>query len=511
MADYRVLITTSGIGSRLGKITDFTNKSLVRISDKPAISHIIEYYPKDTSFVITLGHFGNYVKQFLRIAYPERNFTFVNVDKFKGTGSSLGYSILQAKSELQCPFIFHASDTILTDIDSIPNLDNNWCAGALKSDSSQYRTLNITSDTVVKINEKGEINFDNCYIGLCGIKDFNLFWDKLTKLPNTNSLSDVHVINEMMQSVEFKYHKVSKWLDIGNVSELNKTRKQLGSSIEVLDKQNESIYFFKEFVIKFFSDSSINSNRVKRANLLNTLVPTIIDSSTNFYKYKKSKGSLFSKSANVNSFKFFLQWANINLWKKKELDNFSELCSDFYISKTSNRVKLYLQGKDDQETIINGCKVPSIWNLLSQIDVEWLCNGIPSQFHGDFILDNIIETNNGFCLLDWRQDFAGNLEIGDLYYDLAKLNHNLIINHGIVEQGLYNHSIDNCNILCNSTLIECKAVLHEFIKENKYDLKKIKLLTSIIWINMAPLHEYPFNNFLFNFGKYNLYKTLNVS
>ena len=29
MADHKVLITTSGIGSRLGKLTDFTNKSLV--------------------------------------------------------------------------------------------------------------------------------------------------------------------------------------------------------------------------------------------------------------------------------------------------------------------------------------------------------------------------------------------------------------------------------------------------------------------------------------------------
>ena len=53
--------------------------------------------------------------------------------------------------------------------------------------------------------------------------------------------------------------------------------------------------------------------------------------------------------------------------------------------------------------------------------------------------------------------------------------------------------------------------LHRRFKKHKYDLKKINLLTSIIWINMAPLHEYPFNNFLFNFGKYNLYKTLNVS
>ena len=45
--------------------------------------------------------------------------------------------------------------------------------------------------------------------------------------------------------------------------------------------------------------------------------------------------------------------------------------------------------------------------------------------------------------------------------------------------------------------------------KNGYDLKKVEILTSIIWLNMAPLHEYPFNNFLFNFGKYNLYKNLN--
>ena len=62
-------------------------------------------------------------------------------------------------------------------------------------------------------------------------------------------------------------------------------------------------------------------------------------------------------------------------------------------------------------------------------------------------------------MLDWRQDFAGELIVGDMYYDLAKLNHNLTINHEIVNKKLYNHSVDNCYILCNTTLIECKKVL----------------------------------------------------
>ena len=508
MADHKVLITTSGIGSRLGKLTDFTNKSLVRIGDKPAISHIIEYYPKDTSFIITLGHFGSYVKEFLKLAYPNRDFTFIKVDNFEGEGSSLGHSILQAKSELQCPFIFHASDTILTDSDTIPNLEHNWCAGAYKEETSQYRTLRTNNGWVDNIAEKGEINFDYPYIGLCGVKDYKLFWNRLEKLPKTSSLSDVHVINEMLNTVTFNFHKINNWLDIGNTTELNKTREYFGSSIKVLDKDNESIYFFNDFVIKFFSDPNINKNRVKRASMLNGLVPSIIDSTVNFYKYKKAEGNLFAKSVNEKTFKNFLEWTEKKLWDFKLTDNFNQKCFDFYISKTNKRIKQYLKEKPDTPQVINGELIPPIEDILSQIDTKWLCDGIPVQFHGDFILDNVIETSDSFCLIDWRQDFAGDLEVGDIYYDLAKLNHNLMVNHDIVDRKLFNSSPEDCYILCNSTLIKCRNLLHDFIKENGYDLKKVETLSSIIWLNMAPLHEYPFNNFLFNFGKYNLYKNI---
>ena len=66
MAEHKVLITTSGLGSRLGNVTQFTNKSLVSIGDKPVISHIIESYNSKTEFIITLGHYGDQVKQFLK-------------------------------------------------------------------------------------------------------------------------------------------------------------------------------------------------------------------------------------------------------------------------------------------------------------------------------------------------------------------------------------------------------------------------------------------------------------
>lgn len=513
MADYKVLITTSGLGSRLGQLTEYTNKCLVRVADKPAISHIIESYPTGTQFVVSLGHFGDHVRQFLTLAYPDHIITYIEVDKYKGEGSSLGYSILQCKDELQCPFIFHASDTILLNKELIaPNY--NYVVGAYKIDSSQYRTLNLNSGNVIQINEKNEIGFDFCYVGVAGIKDFKLFFNKLELLIQSGykDPSDVHAINLMVPKAAFKYIQVDSfnWFDTGNTTELARTRKSFQSSIEVLDKKDESIFFFDDFVIKFFADSTINKNRVSRAYELEGLVPQIINSTENFYKYKKAEGILFSKSANRSKFITFLNWTKSNLWIPKKNLNFQDRCYDFYISKTKKRIEQYVKMNGDSADYINGELVPTAMDLIDQVDSEWLCNGIPSQFHGDFILDNIIETTTGFTLIDWRQDFANDLIVGDLYYDLAKLNHNLNINHDIVNRGLFNHSKDDCHILINSRLNECKGVLHTFIEQNNYDLNKVKVLTSIIWINMAPLHEYPFNNFLFNFGKYNLHKQLNI-
>ena len=315
----------------------------------------------------------------------------------------------------------------------------------------------------------------------------------------------------LTRNVRFKFYKTELWLDIGNTNELNNARNHFGQTIDVLDKENESIFFFEDFVIKFFSDTKVNQNRVMRAELLSDLVPQMLGSTKNFYKYKKADGNLFSKSVNTKTFSEFLDWANSKLWippTKSASGDFDNLCWEFYINKTTKRINQYLDGKSDNVQIINGIKVPPIFDIVESLDKEWLIDGIPSQFHGDFILDNIIETNNGYTLIDWRQDFGGDLEVGDIYYDLAKLNHNLVVNHEIVSNGHFSSDVNNCYILCNSTLVQCTTILHNFITKNGYDLKKVKTLTGLIWINMAPLHEYPFNKFLFNYGKITLWQTI---
>ncbi len=516
MEELKVLITTSGVGSRLGELTDFTNKSLVRVGSMPIITHIIESYPKETSFVVTLGYYGNHVREYLTIAHSDRKFIFVEVENFAGKGSSQLYSMSHAKKELQCPFIFHACDTISEGHST--KIDSNWVAAFKVDNADQYRTLRIDSGLNFEgFNEKGEIAFDYAYPGICGIKDFKSFWKSVEEIledSKSKNLSDCDVINRMLsqKKCNFKIAELKNWYDIGNVSELERTRANFKEEFDVLDKPRENIYFHNNSVIKFFHDESMIKKRVARCEYLKGLVPELEASSKHFFKYKFVEGKLFANSATPSKMKNFLDWVSKSMWSKNSKKDISDECQKFYFDKTLSRIDAMLSGAEDKITRINGEDVPPIHEMLSSIDRKWLCNGKSGTIHGDLILDNVIETNTGFVLIDWRQDFANRKDFGDVYYDLAKLSHNLTFNHELVNAKKYSleHSDDGliCDILCKKNLLDCKEVLDDFIVKNGYDKSKVDLLTSIVWINMSPLHEHPLDKFLFNFGKYNLYRCL---
>ena len=113
----------------------------------------------------------------------------------------------------------------------------------------------------------------------------------------------------------------------------------------------------------------------------------------------------------------------------------------FYYDKTHERLDLFLSTRDNRFNdphTVNDVDTPPIKTLLSSVDMRPLYEGLPTQlFHGDLQFDNVICSGDDlFYLLDWRQDFGGSYT-GDVYYDLAKLMHGLIISHDIINNDLY--------------------------------------------------------------------------
>jgi hypothetical protein len=107
-------------------------------------------------------------------------------------------------------------------------------------------------------------------------------------------------------------------------------------------------------------------------------------------------------------------------------------------------------------------------------------------------------------LIDWRPEFAGIVESGDLYYDLAKMSGGFIINYARIKQHNFNIEIlgDTVTLSIPSidNITEYQQLLAEYVVKRGLDLRKVQQLVPIIFWNMAPLHSAPFDQFLWYLG-----------
>lgn len=519
--EYKYLIASAGLGSRLGDLCQNKNKALMSIANKPAISHIIDKISNNIEIIIAIGYKGELLKDFLELTYPEKNIKFVEIDKYEGIGSGLGYTILKCKDYLQCPFIFISNDTIV--LEDIPEPTNNWVGISNEiKDNDKYRSFEIKNNKVVNLLDKHEKNNNSkTYIGLCGIKDYKDFWNELENGINYGSIliGESYSLNKMIKNnFSFDIYNFT-WFDTGSIDGINNCNNYFKKENQpiILDKSDESIWFVNDKVIKFSIDEEFIKNRVERIKYLKTFVPEVISYKNNFYMYNYLNGSVISNNINYKIFDKLLKYLNF-FWQKVDLNKeeyeiFKNKSLEFYKDKTYKRIKQYLNRYSikDMETIINGNKIPKIFDMLELLDWNKISSGIASNYHGDLHFENILLLETGeFKFIDWRQDYQGILDYGDLYYDLAKLYHGIIVSHDLIEKKLFSVDINDDNniqidILRKSSFVDIEKNYIEFINKNNYDLDKVQILTYLIYLNIATLHHTPYSHFLYYFGKYKLY------
>lgn len=518
---YKVFIPAAGTGSRLNSETKYLPKALVPIANKPTISYIIEKFPKEVEFVIAVGCHGDLIKQYLHLAYDDRKFTFVDVDKYEGPGSGPGYSIALCKDHLKCPFIFSCCDTIIAEQYLEPATD--WFAYDERDYIEQYRTFTLDeSGDIATIDEKGhpqafKQNFP--YIGLAGVNNWQAFWDAMLDGTDTaRNVGEAHGLRNVMAQNKVKGLKCT-WYDTGITSELEQTRARFMNKAQpnILPKENEAIWFLEDRVIKYCDNKQFISGRVARAHDLDGFIPKIKGYTDNMYSYELAEGQVMSKCSQLPVFKKLLSFSR-NIWTPVayEKEKFKDAANKFYREKTYERIDKFKSMYNNADpTVINGTEYPTIEVLLSKLNWDKISEGIPCRFHGDFHFENILwnEKEQTFKLLDWRQDFGGLTDVGDLYYDLGKMLHGLIICHELIAKNDFNATLDgnklDFEIMRKQSLVDCERAYLKWLDVNDYDVKKVKCMTALILLNIACLHTpKEFAYILYGLGKKMLYENM---
>lgn len=519
---YTVCILTSGIGRRMYEYTNVINKALLPVNKKAIISRIIENFPKKTQFVISIGHKGAQVKDYLELAHKDRRFQFVKIENYNGKNSGPGSSLYQCKKYLQKPFFFVACDTLWTK--KIYNIQNcNWMGTPIVKQESHlkdYCNLRILKNSIKEIRDKSIFSLENSkvFTGLAFIKNYRVFWENLKS--KTKVDAEVQVSNGFKGLIQIENVKTVgiDWTDVGTSKKYEDVINQFSKFN--FSKSDQHIYISNSAVIKFFSDKKIIYNLVKKAKSNKIIYPKIIDKKENFIKYKYIKGKTLYNHYNENYFNKLIYFLEKNFWKKKNKKNFNLICRKFYQKKTINRLKLLKKiyrhkfGKIDKVNYINNQPVKKINELMFRMPWNFIANGMPSEIHGDLQFDNIIFNKKNFYLIDWRPDFEGQVLIGDICYDLAKLLGGIEINYDLIKKNLFNfRKLNNkvtIKIRKRKNSEKLKKILINYIERKKISEIKIRLITGLIFINMSPLHKYPFNEFLFYYGKMYLNKYLNI-
>ena len=501
------------------------NKGLLPVGSRSVITKIIDWFPQEVDIVIAVGHEARKVEDFVGLACPTRKVRFVLVDKFVGAGAGPGYSLLSCRDHLQTPFVLVACDTLV--LEPVPAPTENWIGVAKVTNPESFLVAEMEGGLVTRFFDKmsgadieraGAAPSQVCksgFIGLAGIRDYQNFWDALShdnsiiagELQTSNGLSAL--IDEDIKGYSFT------WFDTGTDESYHATANRLGSS-HFLEKSGEFVYFERDLVIKYFSEEKRAQNRVVRATHLEGVVPKVVGDKPNYLAYRYIPGSRLSDNVDPIVFTRFLNFAFSSVWKPLKLDaeqtkSFREACMRFYRDKTFARInKLFeISEEVDGETVINGELCPSLGTLLEDVDWEALSDGFPVLFHGDPQPENIIVTNDhGFVMVDWREDFGGLLSHGDLYYDLGKMHHALIVAGEIIRNKQYRVSCVNgvCEyeISLRSHLIHFLRIFEQRIMDEGLDLERVRLMSALVLVNIAPLHHFPYSQFLLYHGKHTL-------
>ena len=302
-----------------------------------------------------------------------------------------------------------------------------------------------------------------------------------------------------------------------NINDFNEYQKLvIKDEFYIFSKGEEKTYLFQDLVIKYFEDPTRAKNRFRKAQSKLSLFPLCSLTGENLLSYEFVQGETLYHHLSPAVFDKFLAYCQEQLWEKVPLEKkkAEELCQIFYQEKTLKRVSEFKAKKclPEGKLVVNGIEVPVVEEILNQIPWKELNTQDFYFIHGDLQFDNIIyNPKAGFTLIDWREDFGGFLEGGDLYYDLAKLAAGMSLPFDKIKQGKFSYHLEENRIQYqvedHPQLDALRKRYAQFIK-GQYSAKKVELLKGLIFLNMAPLHMAPLDGLFFGHGLLSLKKYL---
>ena len=490
-----VIIPTAGTGSRMGEFATHINKALLPYKNKPVLAHIIDQFPKDSRFIIPIGHRGDQIVDFCTVAYADRSIEFLEIDDWTSTLSGTGYTLKKCGEIVNEPFWYVPCDTYFDE--PLPKITTDcYFVKQVPDDVTELYTMFNVMGTIVDISFKQKQNSNwFAFTGMMHIQNHAEFFHRLNALGSNEFIGAIEKGSEVSA--------LTTWIDFGNPA-IYKLALDASQKFD-FTKKDEITYICNDKVVKWWMDKSVAKKKYDKFLSNPSVYPENCKYLNNWLVYDYFSGETLYAHNDPSTFSSLLDWLDKKVWIADN-KNIHAPASLFYKDKTLSRIKLFREKYPTLPKVnnVNGVKVDE--SVIDTIDWEYVSTTcLSGKMHGDLQFDNIIVNDEKkFTLIDWRHEFAGLIESGDIYYDLAKLAGGLIINYALIKNSEFDMTINDDSVELSvpniSGIEQYQKVLYEYILNKNLDIKKVKLLVPIIFLNMSPLHTAPFDQFLWYLG-----------
>lgn len=513
-----ILILAAGKGQRMGSFR-FAPKVLLPLQQKAILSHIFSRFSKKDRFLISVGYCKEDIAHYCQLAHPELNIQFIAVENYEGPNSGPGTSALAAKSFLKEPFYLVCGDTLWDE--PLPS-GTNWLGTSpvAPEDMKRYCMIETVppSKKIQTIYDKPDSHPEGelleAFNGLCHIHDTADFFEGLEKAnPIRGEIQLSSGFQSLIKKKDLHSLPMTTWKDLGT-HPLYCQHRQKEESMS-FQKQDELFYQINQHVIKFHKKPEVTRHRSERLKTFFSCGPEKTFTEGRFFAYERIEGHSFYEQASLENFERLLSWLDEKLWHPKPKPTSAPFWPSFYKAHFEKRLALFLDQSPDlfKDKQVNHITL-SPKKIIELIPWGDFSKSILTNVHGDLQFDNILcLQDRSFKLIDWRPDFQGIIDLADIYYDLAKLLTGIRYNMLLLKKGHFSyslslnevflsqpHSVDN-----HETYIKKLA---NFCEQKDYSFRKTQLLSSLMLMNMAPLHPAPFSHWVWHWGLLDLKKWL---
>ena len=445
----------------------------------------------------------------------------------------LGYSVLQALTDKDSDVVIHFADTIV--MDSLPFNEGDFFCYSQDYINETWTFYDLRDGQFTAVNDKAPPqslfldNADKCnfFVGVFKLRDGAYFKKCLENALKASSKDMDSFYSALMfysKTHRFNSCEVKEWFDIGHTQLYFETRMQVESRTfnhididqnrGILKKtSNDTEKFIGE--IKWY---------LKLPTNLEYVSPRIFDYSLHYnrphilmeyYSYRTLHELFLYGDLTAE------QWEKIFRKIKFVLEDFSryklrdEYLTDslrsMYLEKTLSRLNLLKEQTEFKSLFnlpvcINGDYYPSLNDVTKILEdiVPRLLFHVEnfSIIHGDFCFTNVmIDTNFNFIkLIDPRGKFGYYDIYGDPRYEYAKLLHSIEGKYDYIIKGLFDLELRGENDFRFKILESARAfdLSNIFIRVFNEDLKNIwrevRLIESLLFFSMIPLHEENINH-----------------